>query len=219
MAGSPGGIARPARVTVPTPAPARNATPPPGSPRRTVARMRAPWVTSGSSPASLTTPAVAQSRFPAGDRQREAWPLAMGQRHFDRIGERAGEQRGIGGLGRRRGAGAGGPAAAKRRVLHGHLPSVAIPAANSDTSGLGALRPHGGTFPSLGGRGEGREEGAASHAQTRSKAPSTGAQERADLSPRAGRDTAFRTASCKSDSRHEGVSRVEARRRFGASGR
>ena len=31
MAGSPGGIARPARVTVPTPAPARNATPLPGS--------------------------------------------------------------------------------------------------------------------------------------------------------------------------------------------
>ena len=61
MAGSPGGIARPARVTMPTPSPARKITPLPGIPRRTVARMRAPWVTSGSSPASLTTPAVAES--------------------------------------------------------------------------------------------------------------------------------------------------------------
>jgi hypothetical protein len=61
MAGSPGGIASPARVTMPTPSPARKMTPLPGIPRRTVARMRAPWVTSGSSPASLTTPAVAES--------------------------------------------------------------------------------------------------------------------------------------------------------------
>ena len=55
IAGSPGGIGRPGRVTVPTPSPA--AKPRPGSAR---AITRQPWVTSGSSPASLTTPASAQ---------------------------------------------------------------------------------------------------------------------------------------------------------------
>ena len=60
IAGSPGGTGRPGRVTVPTPSPARNVTPAPGAPARTVARMSAPCVTSGSSPASLITPAVAE---------------------------------------------------------------------------------------------------------------------------------------------------------------
>ncbi len=59
MAGSPTGTGRPGSVTVPTPGPARNSTPEPRAPCRTVARTSAPWVTSGSSPASLTTPAVA----------------------------------------------------------------------------------------------------------------------------------------------------------------
>src|SRR5262249_57179878 len=60
IAGSPGGTGSPARVTVPTPSPTRKVTPLPGLPGRTVASTRAPWVTSGSSPASLTTPAVAE---------------------------------------------------------------------------------------------------------------------------------------------------------------
>src|SRR5580704_1066608 len=59
MAGSPGGTGRPARVTVPTPSPARKLTPAPLLPARTVAQIKAPWVTSGSSPASLMMPAVA----------------------------------------------------------------------------------------------------------------------------------------------------------------
>ena len=60
MAGSPGGTGRPGRVTVPTPSPARKLTPAPRLPARTVAQINAPWVTSGSSPASLMMPAVAE---------------------------------------------------------------------------------------------------------------------------------------------------------------
>src|SRR5271166_254872 len=60
IAGSPGGRGRPGRVTVPTPSPALNDTPAPGGARRTVATTSAPWVTSGSSPASLTMPARAK---------------------------------------------------------------------------------------------------------------------------------------------------------------
>ena len=63
-------------------------------------------------------------RAHAGDCQRETGTLALGQRHLDRIGECAGQQRRIGGLGGRSGAGAGGPAAAKRRGLLGHAASV-----------------------------------------------------------------------------------------------
>jgi hypothetical protein len=58
MAGSPGGNGRPARVIVPTPGPALKRMPSP--PGRTVAMTVQPWVTSGSSPASLTIPARAQ---------------------------------------------------------------------------------------------------------------------------------------------------------------
>ena len=52
-------LGRPGRVTVPTPSPAAKviSVPVPGSAR---AITRQPWVTSGSSPASLTTPASAQ---------------------------------------------------------------------------------------------------------------------------------------------------------------
>ncbi len=53
-------MGRPARVTMPTPGPAWKVTPLPGAPRVTVAMMSEPWVTSGSSPASLTMPAFAQ---------------------------------------------------------------------------------------------------------------------------------------------------------------
>lgn len=59
IAGSPGGTGRPGFVTVPTPSPARKRTPPGEGPTRVT--IRAPWVTSGSSPASLTIPASAQS--------------------------------------------------------------------------------------------------------------------------------------------------------------
>ena len=57
MAGSPTSMPRPGLVTTPTPSPPSRVTP--GSARqRTVAVRCAPWVTSGSSPASLTTTAV-----------------------------------------------------------------------------------------------------------------------------------------------------------------
>ena len=59
MAGSPTASGRPARVTVPTPSPAAKRTPLPAGPGRTVATTSAPWVTSGSSPASFTIPALA----------------------------------------------------------------------------------------------------------------------------------------------------------------
>jgi hypothetical protein len=61
IAGSPGAIGRPGFVTVPTPSPARKTMPVPGDARATRATMVAPWVTSGSSPASLTMPASAKS--------------------------------------------------------------------------------------------------------------------------------------------------------------
>ncbi len=59
IAGSPTASGSPGRVTVPTPSPAVKRTPAPGAPLRTVATTSAPWVTSGSSPASLTMPARA----------------------------------------------------------------------------------------------------------------------------------------------------------------
>ena len=61
MAASPGATGKPGKVTVPTPAPARKITPWPAARRRTTTTMTAPWVTSGSSPASLTTAAIARS--------------------------------------------------------------------------------------------------------------------------------------------------------------
>ena len=82
IAGSPTAIGRPGRVTTPTPSPAMNSTPEPGSPRQTVARITAPWVTSGSSPASLTTAAVA--RLEQALDQVEARALAA--RQLDRHG-------------------------------------------------------------------------------------------------------------------------------------
>jgi hypothetical protein len=58
IAGSPTGRPSPSRVTVPTPVPPRSTTSP--SERQATVTVRcAPWVTSGSSPASLTTTAVA----------------------------------------------------------------------------------------------------------------------------------------------------------------
>ena len=82
--------------------------------RRTVARTRQPWVTSGSSPASLTTPAVA--RRPAEPRSRPARSSALpprGSRIVHRVGKALAKQRRGSRLGRRRGAGARGPAAAQ----------------------------------------------------------------------------------------------------------
>src|SRR5579884_3395325 len=80
IAGPPTGMPRPGRVTTPTPVPARSSTAAPPTPRATApgpatvqprpvgvappsstsAPMWAPWVTSGSSPASLTTQAPAR---------------------------------------------------------------------------------------------------------------------------------------------------------------
>ena len=92
MAGSPGGMGRPGRVTMPTPSPARKVTPPPGAPRRTVARISAPWVTSGSSPASLTTPAVAAPVAGLAVVARaKAGRCPRGKRHLHRIGKFPGQ--------------------------------------------------------------------------------------------------------------------------------
>ena len=59
IAGSPTASERPARVTVPTPSPAANPMPEPGAAHAVSAIISAPCVMSGSSPASLTTPARA----------------------------------------------------------------------------------------------------------------------------------------------------------------
>ena len=58
IAGSPTPIGNPAFVTVPTPSPATKTMPPALACTRTI--INAPWVTSGSSPASLVIPASAQ---------------------------------------------------------------------------------------------------------------------------------------------------------------
>ena len=62
--------------------------------------------------------AVAQRR----GGQREGRMLPARQGHLDRIGKLAGQQRLIGRLGGRRGAGAGGPAVAERAVVGCHAP-------------------------------------------------------------------------------------------------
>ena len=65
----------PGRVTVPTPSPPTMRTPPVGlaASRATAAQISAPWVTSGSSPPSLTTEQVTAS--PAADH----WQRATGK--------------------------------------------------------------------------------------------------------------------------------------------
>ena len=80
IAGSPGGIGRPSFVTMPTPSPARNTTPLPASPRLTVAMISAPWVTSGSSPASLITPAAHSSAPRASQARAKAGVSPPGRR-------------------------------------------------------------------------------------------------------------------------------------------
>ena len=112
IAGSPTAIGRPGLVTVPTPRPARKLHAAAGRPAPHVAMISAPWVTSGSSPASLmmpASPAVAQRLAGQGKARR----LALGQRDGHGIGELAGQQRGIGRGRGGGGAGAGGPAAAQ----------------------------------------------------------------------------------------------------------
>jgi hypothetical protein len=85
MAGSPGGTGSPGLVTVPTPGPARNVTPEPAGPARTVTTISAPCVTSGSSPASLTIPARAQpSRAPPAPARRPASRPSAGRSTPDR---------------------------------------------------------------------------------------------------------------------------------------
>ena len=88
----------------------------PGRRAARVATISAPWVTSGSSPASLTTPASAQPSPLLRERQREGRRLAARQRDRDRVGKLAGEQCRIGRLDCRRRACAGGPAAPKLAV-------------------------------------------------------------------------------------------------------
>ena len=90
MAGSPGGSGRPARVTVPTPSPGpERRRRVPGAPARTVAITSAPWVTSGSSPASLTMPARVPPSHRFRERQGKGRPRAARQHDLDRIGKLA----------------------------------------------------------------------------------------------------------------------------------
>ena len=75
MAGSPGGIGNPALVTIPTPSPAENMMPEPGSNGTTWAITVAPWVQSGSSPASLTIPANAPESL-SDSKQSGKWGVS-----------------------------------------------------------------------------------------------------------------------------------------------
>ena len=138
MAGSPGGMGRPGRVTVPTPSPARKLTPLPRAARRTVARISAPWVTSGSSPASLTTPAVAVPSPSDVVASAKAGCCPRGRVTSTGSGNSPGQQRLIGRLGGRRGAGAGGPAIAERAVVGCHVPRYS---ARQPLSSLQETRP------------------------------------------------------------------------------
>ena len=117
MAGPPSSSPRPGLVTTPTPTPPSSSMP--GAWRqRTVAVSRAPWVTSGSSPASLTTTASAwvalsvqastgkRTLWPSGSATSTAcwiWPVSSAV---------------VGRLGRGGRAGPGGPAGAQRLLPH-----------------------------------------------------------------------------------------------------
>ena len=94
------------------------------APRRTCALTSAPWVTSGSSPASLTMPAVAVPSQVSCSASAKAGCWPFGSVIVDRIGKLAREKRGEGGLRRRGGAGAGRPAVAQRA---GRLVAVVDP--------------------------------------------------------------------------------------------
>ena len=80
IAGSPGAIGRPGRVAVPTPSPATKVRPEPGAPGSSRTTTVAPWVTSGSSPASLTTAASAQPgpRASRATANSGRWPPGSG---------------------------------------------------------------------------------------------------------------------------------------------
>ena len=86
MAGSPTATGRPGLVTVPTPSPALKMIPP--DRRRTFAITVAPWVTSGSSPASLTIPARAQSLPSASSTKANETSCPLGKVMFTGSGKR-----------------------------------------------------------------------------------------------------------------------------------
>ena len=87
MAGSPGGMGSPPLVTMPTPGPALKRMPSP--PSRTVATTMQPWVTSGSSPASLMMPARAQPSPRSSSASGKLGVSPFGQRDRHGIGEHA----------------------------------------------------------------------------------------------------------------------------------
>ena len=122
MAGSPGGMGRPGRVTVPTPSPARKLTPLPARGAADRGEDQCPvgdvGIVAGILHHAGRRRAVAQRR----GGQRESRMLPARQGHLDRIGKLPGQQRLIGRLGGRRGAGAGGPAIAERAVVGCHVP-------------------------------------------------------------------------------------------------
>ena len=113
IAGSPTARPRPGRVTMPTPSPApehdagvRRRGPHPGFDQRAVGHVGvvAGILAHGSAPVAPVA---------LGENQREGGRLATRQRDRDWIGEAPGDQRGVGGPRRSRGAGAGGPAPPK----------------------------------------------------------------------------------------------------------
>ncbi len=99
--------------------------------RRTVARISAPWVTSGSSPASLTTPAVAVPSPSDVVASAKAGRCPRGRVTSTGSGNSPVSSAVIGRLGGRRGAGAGGPAIAERAVVGCHAPRYSAPEARS----------------------------------------------------------------------------------------
>ena len=110
------------------PSPARKTMPAPGGAGLTQDSTSAPWVTSGSSPASLRTAGAPVALAAFGEGQREGGLLAARQRHRDRVGEAPGDQRRVGGAGRGCSAGAGGPAPPQRA---GSLRSFRHPAGST----------------------------------------------------------------------------------------
>jgi len=161
MAGSPTATDRPERVTVPTPSPAWKCMPAsPASSRRT--QSRAPWVASGSSPASLMTPAVAaapltsrSSMVMAGSRPRGRANAHTTLLHARQRARARGRHRGG------RGTGAGRKTLSKRAVVFrgfrthgvdtGQPASPARPPRARCCSLWAGLRTHAGTVTGSGG--------------------------------------------------------------------
>ena len=121
IAGSPGGTGRPGRVTVPTPSPARKVTPLPGAPRPH----------RGEDQRAMGHVGIVAGVLDHAGRRRAVASAVVASAKAGRLpprqaststgsGNSPGQQRRKGGLGGRRGAGAGGPAAAEHLGFRCH---------------------------------------------------------------------------------------------------